>query len=149
MLVKRLVTFIWNDIFLTRTFKRSILTISATVASGVLGLLFYMVVARNLGPSAFGIFAVSVAVLNLIADIGDVGTDTGLIRFVGKYAGSNNLVIKFLKLAWEVKMLVWLVVLITGWIVSEPLSIHLFNKPELTEPLRFFGCWWSNVFIFL
>ena len=118
MLVKRLVTFIWNDIFLTRTFKRSILTISATVASGVLGLLFYMVVARNLGPSAFGIFAVSVAVLNLIADIGDVGTDTGLIRFVGKYAGSNNLVIKFLKLAWEVKMLVWLVVLITGWIVS-------------------------------
>ena len=136
MPVKRFINFLWKDVFSTKTFRRSILTISATVASGVLGLLFYMVVARNLGPSAFGIFAVSVAVLNLIADIGDVGTDTGLIRFVGKYAGSNNLVIKFLKLAWEVKMLVWLVVLITGWIVSEPLSIHLFNKPELTEPLR-------------
>lgn len=132
----KLLNFIWADVFLTATFKRSILTIFATVVSGLLGLLFYLVVARNLGPSAFGIFAVSTAVLNLIADIGDVGTDTGLIRFIGRYAGREALSLKFLKLAWEVKMLVWLIVVSIGWFASESIATHIFNKPVLENPLK-------------
>lgn len=124
------------EVIQTNTFHQSILTISATIISGVLGLLFYMLVARNLGPGALGIFAVSVAVLSLVADIGDLGTDTGLIRFIGKYSEDMKMQLGLLKLSMEVKILVWFVVLVVGWFVAPIIASLIFHKVDLTEPLR-------------
>lgn len=121
----------------SQTFNQSILTITATILSGILGLLFYMLVARSLGPSVFGIFAVATATLALIADIGDLGTDTGLIRFIGKYTGQKTTQLKFLKLGLEIKILVWILVLSLGWLLAEVLALHIFQKEELINPFRF------------
>lgn len=120
----------------TKTFSQSSLTIAATILNGILGLLFYMALARNLGPDAFGIFAVVVAVVSLIADIGDLGTSSGLIRFIGKYKNQKEKSLRFLKLALETKLLVWFLVVIIGFLITSWIVNSVLIKPQLLKPLQ-------------
>lgn len=127
----------FSKILQTKTFSQSILTISATILSGLLGVLFFILVARLLGPAAFGLFSIAVVTLTAVADIGDLGTSTGLIRFVGRALPQNPAAaLKFLKLGLEIKLLVWIVVLILGWFLSPVISEYILHKNELTNPLR-------------
>lgn len=126
-----------SKILKTKTLSESALTISATILNGILGLVFYMLIARFLGPSSFGVFAFTVATITLIADIGDLGTDTGLIRFIGKYINQREMALKFLKLSLEVKIIVWALVLGFGWFLSPAVAANIFAKPQLLSPLRF------------
>lgn len=126
-----------KEIASTATFRQSGITFVGTVVNGVLSAVFYILAARLLGPANFGLLIVAIATLTLIADIGNLGTDTGLVRFIGKYLGKNSeKVLRFLKLGVEIKMGVWLFVLALGWILAPVLSGVIFSKPELTLPLR-------------
>lgn len=126
-----------KEIISTATFRQSGITFVGTVANGVLSAVFYILAARLLGPANFGLLIVAIATLTLIADIGNLGTDTGLVRFIGKYLGKNSeKVLRFLKLGVEIKIGVWLFVLALGWILAPVLSGVIFSKPELTFPLR-------------
>src|SRR3989344_1640991 len=101
----------------TNTLRESSITTTATIITGILGLVFYILVARNLGPVSFGIFSVTVATIILISDISNLGVDTGIIRFVGKYQKENlSLALKYLKLAFGSKLIIWGIILIVGWI---------------------------------
>lgn len=119
------------------TFKQSQITVIGTILNGVLGALFYILMARFLGPSSFGLLTVSIATLTLIADIADLGTNTGLIRFVSSNIKTNEeKALRFLKLSLEIKFIVWIIVLILGLLFSPLVANLIFNKPELTLPLR-------------
>lgn len=125
------------SILKTATFKQSSLTFSATVINGVLGMFFYIFLARVLGPSDFGIFILSVTVLALVADIGNLGINTGIVNFVSKYFKSDiQRSMKFLKLGLFSKILLSLIVFILGYWLSPFVSENIFNKPELITPLR-------------
>ena len=128
---------ILTQIIKTRTLKDAAISFTGTFVNGLLGLAFYILMARNLGPLNFGIFSVAVATLTLITDISDVGTDTGLVRFVGKYLNSNKLkALRFLKLGLKVKLVAWLVVLVLGWFLAPFVSANILAKSELVVPLR-------------
>lgn len=118
----------------TKTLKDSFVTTSGIVINGILGVLFYILVARSLGSETFGIFTIAVTTIVLIADIGSLGTDTGIIRFVGKYLNSKYKL--FLKLGLEIKILVWLVIIIFGWFMMPGVVKSFFGKEELIQPLR-------------
>jgi O-antigen/teichoic acid export membrane protein len=121
----------------TSTIKDSAVTFGGTAINGLLGAIFYILAARFLGPESFGLLSVSIAVLTLIADIGDLGTDTGLVNFVAKYSKSDpEKVKKYLKLGLEIKLLVSFLVLVAGFYFANYLSVHVFAKPELTQTLR-------------
>jgi O-antigen/teichoic acid export membrane protein len=126
-----------GNIFATATFRQSGITFSGTFINGALGALFYILAARYLGPASFGILTVAITTLTLIGDIGDLGTDTGLVRFVGKYRKKNEKKAdKFLKLGLEIKLVVSLVILVLGFLLSSFLANTVFSKPELTLPLK-------------
>lgn len=126
------------DILNTKTLRHFLVTSGGTVVNGLLGLLFYIVVARELGPDFYGIFAVAVASIALISDISDLGIDTGLIRFVGKYRQKEKeKALRFIKLGLIVKVTVWLAVLLAGWAIMPWVADAVFLKPELSLPLRF------------
>lgn len=126
-----------RSVFETATFKESRITILGTVINGTLGALFYILMARFLGPSDFGLFTVSVATLTLIADSVDFGTNTGLIKHVSSsLVTDKNQALKFLKLSLELKVLVWIIVLIVGFFISPWIAAYIFNKKELILPLR-------------
>lgn len=126
-----------NAIIGTATFRQSSTTFTGTIFNGVLGALFYIVLARVLGPADFGLLTVSITTLTLIADIADFGTNTGLIKFVSSTITSNkDRAFRFLKLSLEIKLAVWTGVLVFGFLVSPLLAEFIFSKPELTLPLR-------------
>lgn len=121
----------------TATFRQSQITVLGTIINGGLGALFYIVMARFLGPVDFGLLSVSIITLTLIADIADLGTNTGLIRFVSSNLTANSeKAFRFLKLSLKIKILVWSVILVLGYFLSPFFAQVIFNKPELTIPLK-------------
>jgi O-antigen/teichoic acid export membrane protein len=123
-----------RSVLKSRTLSQSGITISATLINGILGLLFFVIAAKNLGPATFGILSFTTAFIALVSDIATLGTDTGLIRFIGKFTDLGDRK-RILKLGFEVKIIAWAVVLILGAALIPFLSVSVFNKPELTFPL--------------
>jgi len=117
-----------TEILGTRTFKDSAVSTFGTVANGVLGVIYYILVARFLGPTEYGAFSVAVAAIALIASIANIGIDTGILRFRAQD--------RFLKLGLKLKLVSALVVLVGGWFLVPPASAFFFAKPELVLPLR-------------
>lgn len=127
-----------RSIIQTATFRQSSITFGGIFINGLLGIVFFITIARFLGPSDFGIFSVSIAVLTLIADIADLGTDTGLVKFVSKYYKKDpSKAYKFLKFSLEIKLVVSLVAVSVGIIAAPLIAQSLFSKGnQLTLPLR-------------
>ncbi len=117
------------------TFRQSAITLSGTVLNGLLGILFYIVLARNLSPSDFGIVAICIALLTLISDVADFGTNSGLVRFISSNISDHKNVYRFLKLSLLVKLGVGILVIILGFVIGPFLAVNVFNKPELISPL--------------
>lgn len=140
-----------KDIIKTTTFKQSQITIISTIINGGLGALFYIFLARLMGPADFGLLTISLTAMVLVADIADIGTNTGLIRFVA----SNLLVDKdrayrFLKLSLEIKLMVWIISCITIFLSAPFLATNIFHKANLLIPLRLvaFGVGGALLFTF-
>lgn len=127
----------FKSIFRTATFKQSQITILGTIINGALGAVFYILLARFLGPENFGFLIVSIVILTLISDISDFGTNTGLVKYVSQSLLSNEKeALKFLKLSLEFKILIWAVVFGVGFFISPLVAQNIFHKDELTYPLR-------------
>ena len=126
-----------NKIFSTKTFRDSGVTFFGTAINGLIGVIFYILIARYLGPANYGIFAVSITALTLTADVFSLGVGTGIIRFVGKYITTDKeKALRVLKFSLLVNLATWLLVLVLGWCLMPLLAIYGFQKPELVWPLR-------------
>ncbi len=138
-------------IFQTATLKQSSVTLFGTLVNGILGTLFYIVTARFLGPADFGLLIVAITSLTLVADIADFGTNTGLVKFVsGNIEKNKTLAYEILKISLVIKLVVWLVILILGYILAPFIAEYLFRKEELVTPLRlsFIGVGGALLFTF-
>ena len=135
----------------TKTVYQTAVTTGTTIINGILGILFYIYLARSLGPAQFGIFSVAVLSLALIADIATVGTDTGIVKFVGKYLQSDKeKALRFLKLGLKTKIIVGTMLIIAGWFLVPFIAEKLLYKPELTVYLRYslIGAFGGMIFTF-
>jgi O-antigen/teichoic acid export membrane protein len=140
-----------NKLFATATFRQSMLTTIAVGINGVLGVCFFVLVARFLGPVEFGIFSIAIATISMVADIADFGTNTGIVRFIPKYLNQKTTdAYKLLKLSLEIKAVVWFIVLIVGISAASLIADIIFKKPELTLPLQlsFIGVGGAMLFSF-
>ncbi len=127
----------FKSIFKTATFRQSQITITGTIINGTLGALFYIVLARFLGPSDFGLLTISLTTLVLVSDIADIGTNTGLIRFVSSHINfDKDKAYRFLKLSLEIKLLAWVVAFATVYLLAPILATQVFQKEGLIVPLR-------------
>lgn len=126
-----------REILATKTVRQSAVTVGGTIINGLIGWIFYILVARELGPAKFGIFTVATATIALLSSIFNVGIDTGLVRFVGKYISSEKTkALRFMKLGLEVKFVSGMVLVCVGWVLAPFFAKVVFNKPELIFPLR-------------
>lgn len=141
-----------KEVFKTVTWRQSQITITGTLINGGLGALFYIVLARFLGPANFGLLTVALTTLVLIADIADIGTNTGLIRFVSSnLAQGSNKAYRFLKLSLEIKLIAWAVSFLAIFFLAPFLATQVFHKVELILPLRLvaFGVGGALLFTFV
>jgi len=126
-----------KSILKTATLRQSGITFTGTVINGVLGALFFIIAARVLGPEDFGILSVTIVILTLISSVGDLGTNTGLVRFAARFIKTEPLkALQYFKLAFQIKLAVALIVLVAGWTISPQVVLLIFNKPELLVPFR-------------
>ncbi len=125
-----------KEIVKSKTLSHFLITSGGTAINGFLGLLFYIYVARILGPASYGLLSVAIAFIAMMADLSDLGIDTGIIRFLGKYIDDRERAFRFIKLALEAKILIWLVIIFFGWFASPLIANNIFLKEELTDPLR-------------
>ena len=127
----------FKSILSTATFRQSQITLAGTLINGGLGILFYFAMARFLGPLNLGLLTISIATMTLIADIADLGTNTGLVKFVAANLKDNkDKALRFLKLSLMVKFITWVVVLSIGFLLAPTIATNIFNKIELVIPLR-------------
>jgi O-antigen/teichoic acid export membrane protein len=141
-----------GNIVSTSTFRQSGITFFGTFINGILGAGFYIVSARILGPSLFGVLSIAIVTLALVADIGDLGTNTGLTRFVSKYAQDDpEKANRFLRLGLFIKLSVAIFVITIGILLAPFIANKLLTKPELVIPLRisFIGVGTTWLFSFI
>ncbi len=141
----------FNSIFKTATFRQSQITIFGTLINGTLGALFYILLARFLGPSDFGLITIALTTMVLIADIADIGTNTGLVRFVSSNLERNKeKAYRFLKLSLEIKLIAWAISFLTFFLLVPFLATNIFHKEQLIFPLRLvtFGVGGALLFTF-
>src|SRR3989338_8437170 len=120
----------------TATLQQSGITFSGAFATGILSALFYILIARVLGPNDFGIFMVAVTTSTMLSDIADIGINTGLVRFVSQYITTDrDKAHRFLKAALEIKILASALLIFTGWFISPWIANVFFAKPELAFSL--------------
>ncbi len=121
----------------TATLRQSGITFVGTIINGALGAVFYILSARALGPASFGIMSVALGVAMLASSIGDLGTDTGLVRFVSYYLKKDrNKANRFLKLTFKAKIIAGLSITTLGYFLSDSIAKYLFQKPELSPGLK-------------
>ncbi|MDP3973622.1 MAG: oligosaccharide flippase family protein [Candidatus Daviesbacteria bacterium] len=141
-----------KSILSTATFRQSQITILGTLINGGLGAVFYILLARYLGPADFGLITIALTTMVLFSDIADIGTNTGLIRFVSSNLGQNrDKAYRFLKLSLEIKLFAWAISFLIIFFLAPFLATQLFHKAELILPLRLtaFGVGGALLFTFV
>lgn len=98
-------------------------------ASSLLGLIFFAIGARVLGPGDFGIFSVAVAVTTIITDLVDSGLNSSIINSADKEHSKNDLEVIF---SIKTVLAVLLVVLSfpIGWVTA-----IILKEPRLFFPI--------------
>ncbi len=101
----------------------------ATGVSAVVAAMFFILVARILGPEKLGIFSLATAASFMFADIFDIAMNSSLIRFVARERVSNKVKAnRFLKYIFKLKIKISLSLIVLLTLFSSPLSRLLFGK---------------------
>lgn len=128
-----------KEIFLTSTFRHSSITLVSTALNGVLGAVFYFLLARFLGSSEFGVFTILTTSIALLTGIIDLGSDQGIVRFIPKYKDNPEIQNKLIKLSLAIKFISGLTVFFLIFIFSGGISSFVLGKPELTSIVVLIG----------
>ena len=75
---------------LKEIFTGSSIAFGLNILGLLCGYVFVLLITRNLGADAMGIFSLSYTVLSIFVVIGKLGFDTALLRFVADYSSTNR-----------------------------------------------------------
>ncbi len=140
-----------KEIIKSRTLNQTFLVSTSTILNGILGIIFYILMARFLGTNNFGIFFISVTAISLISDVSKLGIDTGIVNFVGRHIDNDKeKALMFLKYGLKILLVTSLTIIVIIWFFVPFLSNSLFFKSELINPFRIalFGVLTLTLFIF-
>ncbi|KKU56739.1 MAG: hypothetical protein UX78_C0003G0015 [Candidatus Amesbacteria bacterium GW2011_GWA2_47_11] len=115
----------------TATFRQSLVTVGSTVTSGILGALFYFLLARILGSRDYGAFAAVAALVTMLSSIFDLGTNQGLVKF----SGTDPVA----KLALIIKLFSGGLAVALFLIFAPGIASFLLHQPTLTPLVRLAG----------
>ncbi len=115
------------------------LTFLGKVTSVIAGFLFNIIVIRYLGTEDAGIFFLAHTILLGLAIICRYGMDNAILRHGGEYWGKQNYagVFQFYHRIIFITLIISAVLSLFIFVSRNYLSVHLFNKEDLAEPLKY------------
>lgn len=122
----------------THTFRQSAITSVSVFLSSGLGAVFYLFLARLLGPHQYGLFSLSIAILGIVISVVDLGVTQGLVRFVGAHKESGEYY-PYAKLAFKSKLAMGVLVGLVFGLGANLLASLVFRQPELKSLLPLVG----------
>ena len=104
----------------------------------LLSFLFNVAIARLLGAEDIGIYFLALSVGMISSVIGRVGLDNALLRFIAAHAAREewDMVRAVHAIGIKIAIIISGIVMLIIFLSAPWLAELLFNKPELTEPLR-------------
>lgn len=113
--------------------KDALVNTTGTVFNAFIGLVFFAILSRSLGPEKFGIFAAVQALLIVLSDIFDLGTNNGILRFLPQIGSDQKTQGNVLKTALGIKLIIGLTIFFAGFILSKILSLIIFKSAEASS----------------
>ncbi|MDO8623503.1 MAG: flippase [archaeon] len=121
--------------------KTSFLVFLGIFLSKIISYLYRIIIARSLGPEAYGLFSIALMILGWFIAFSSLGLTQGLLRYIPFYRGNKE----FDKIRYIFKfsvILLFFSTIFSGIILfffSEFISINLFHNPNLTLFLKIFS----------
>uniref|UniRef100_A0A7C4WE65 Flippase n=1 Tax=Geoglobus ahangari TaxID=113653 RepID=A0A7C4WE65_9EURY len=111
---------------------------SSVLIANVVGVIIAIYVARALKPELFGIYSLALSIAFLLLTFTDLGINATLIRYVAyaHWKRDYELVRGYVRGLSKLKILLALAVSLVLFISSDALSIYVFRKPLLSDPLK-------------
>lgn len=136
--VKNKITVLSTDPHMREVVRGTILAFALKVGGSGLAFAFNVAVARLLGAEGGGLYFLALSITIIGSEIGRVGLDNALLRFVAAHAthGEWGQVKAVHALGMQLAISVSAVLSLTGFIAADWMAVTLFNKPALGEPLR-------------
>ena len=129
---------ITNDKHFAELIKGSGVAFILRIVGIAAGYLFTLLVTRNLGAKAWGIFSLSLVVLQIASVIGRLGMDTALLRFTAEYTarGDVNTLKEIYKKALTLVIPFSILVAILVYFLTPVLADKIFHKTYLVNYFR-------------
>lgn len=134
-------------IFQTQTLRQSAITVVSTFLSSGLGAVYYLVLARLLGPAQYGLFSIVIATLGVILPFADLGLGQSLVRFVSANA-TDRKYFPFVNLALKTKLVSGAITLVIFLFFSSFIARFIFHQPALAGLLPWVGLAVSGQILF-
>ncbi len=134
-MIDKIKTKLSEDIHLKELIQGSLTFLILRIFGMMVGYTFTLIVTRNLGASAWGIFALSFTVLQITSVIGKLGLDTALLRFIAQYNAQRKVkTAKYIYLK-SIIVIIPLSFLLSVFLyyLSPLLAERIFGKPHLAS----------------
>jgi O-antigen/teichoic acid export membrane protein len=136
--IRQGIEYLKNDIHLSELLAGSSIAFILKITGIVFSYIFILLVTRNFGAGAMGIFALSTTVLSVFSILGKLGLDTALLRFIAEYSsqGRPNMVkgtyMKSMRLLIPFSLLLSVML----YLLSPYISKYVFHKEYLSVYFR-------------
>lgn len=127
-----------KDIHLKELLHGSSTAFILKIVGMLFGYVFALLITRNFGAHAMGIFALSTTALSIFSIVGRLGFDTALLRFVAEYSSQNRwdlvkeIYIKSMKIVVPLSLLLSVIL----YLASPYMAKHIFHKEYLSFYFR-------------
>jgi len=125
-------------IFQTQTLRQSAITVVSTFLSSGLGAVYYLLLARLLGPAQYGLFSIVIAAMGVVLPLADLGLGQSLVRFVSANKTDQNY-FPFVNLALKTKLASGAIILIIFLFLSSFMARFIFHQPAVAGLLPWVG----------
>lgn len=121
--------------------KSSFFVFIGIALSKVFTYLYKIIIARNFGVEAFGLFSLALAIIIFFNSVGTFGFSEGIIRYVSLYRAKNQLKKARYLFRFSLKTLLVssIVIFILIFCFSEYISINIFHNEKLIPFIRIFS----------
>lgn len=122
---------------LSETAKSTYLTTFGAGLNAFLGFIFWIIIARSVSPSDFGLFSVIFNLVTILFVVCDVGISSSVLRFLPQVIRDEKKgeIEKILKVSFLAVLFFSGLLTVALAVFSKPLAVFVFTKRQLSFPL--------------